>query len=427
MKTYYALPKSAFPLLAAFVPQFFAVLGFLLAARCLDTAALAAWAMFLTLASFAEMARQGLVQSALVHFSARFPAGEKMAIWSAALVWTFATSIVGAVAIGLAATVCNRWWHLPGLVELSLLFPIVALALAPLRWHDAVRLSEQDFRGVAIAALIFGLSYLLFLGLGHYFSGKTGVLQLLFWQMPAGLLTAALRARDIWRRAHRSGNSKRRRSFWFRKFWRYGRYGLGSNLLSMLFQRADVLLLAAFVAPTGLAAYHVASRIVTWLDFPLNALSQAFLPKMAAAFMGNGQDGVRSLYRQSVGRLWGIAAILATGAIIGADWLVGCLGGGKYAEAVVLLRILLLAAFAKPFGRMLGTLLDATGRPAANFRMVGLSLLLNLSLLFLLLPRFGVVGAAVASTGGIFLTTALGQYCFRKLLWPFSSVFMIIK
>ena len=62
---------------------------------------------------------------------------------------------------------------------------------------------------------------------------------------------------------------------------------------------------------------------------------------------------------------------------------------------------------------MLGVMLDATGQPAMNLRMVVLSLGVNLVLLLCLLPVFGITGAAVASTASIYLTTAAGQWYFR--------------
>lgn len=410
--------KKMMPLASAFLPQAFAVAAFVLAARWLPSGELAAWSMFLALASFVEMARLGMVQSAMVHFSARFPKTESGRIGRAALIFSILVGFFGAIALGLVAFFLNFFWKLDGLGALLAVFPVVALASAPLRWLDSVRLAAQDFRGLAISAAIFGAVYLGLIVAGAVFFGKSSPLQLLAWQAPAALLAYFFSPKTTPRGIFLKKIGGFRDRFWIRKFWNYGRFGLGSNLFSMLFQRADVLLLAGLVAPHGLAAYHVAGRIVTWLDFPLNAFSQAALPKIAAEHAKNGLHAATKIAQKTAFRLVLVSLPVTIGAFAAAEVLVATLGGGNYPEAVVLLRILLVAAIAKPFGRMLGALLDATGRPSANFAMIGLSLVVNLFLVAVLAQKFGATGAALASTLGVFLTTAAGQVFFRKMLKP---------
>lgn len=300
----------ACPILTAGVTQAFAVFSFVLAARWLSPAELGTWAMFLTLASFLEMARMGLVQPALVHLSAHIADSERPALRAAALLLSMGVGLVGGLLLGIFGLLLNQIWHLPGLTNLLLWYPVIALVSAPLRWQDAVCIAQQDFGCILRSAILYGLFYLTLLFLGKFFWGALSLSAWLGLQIPAGMLTLLFRQKKVLADLGFGVTG-------FPAFenlrvevcniWQFGRFGLGSNLFSMFFQRADVLLLAVFVAPAGLAAYNVATRIVTWLDFPLNAFSQAFFPQIAAANCRSGTVGVQQLHLKSVKTLLAFA------------------------------------------------------------------------------------------------------------------------
>ncbi len=417
--------QRSYPILAAGVTQAFAVFSFVLAVRWLPPAELGTWAMFLTLASFLEMARMGLVQPALVHLSAHITDSEKSALRAAALLLGMGVGFAGGLLLSILGLLLNQIWHLPGLANLLFWYPVIALVSAPLRWQDAVYTAQQDFGCLLRSAILYGSLYFVLLFLGKFFWGTLPLSAWLGLQIPTGILTLLFKQKKVLADLGFSATgfpAFESLRIWMRKIWQFGRFGLGSNLFSMFFQRADVLLLAVFVAPAGLAAYNVATRIVTWLDFPLNAFSQAFFPQIAAANCRSGTAGVRQLHLKSVKTLLAFAVPLSVGAFCAADVLVHLIAGDAFPEAAKILRILLVANLAKPFGRMLGIVLDATGRPAENFRMVLLSLAANLALLVCLVPTLGITGAAIASTAGILLTTGLGQWYFKTSLVISSKI-----
>ena len=109
---------------------------------------------------------------------------------------------------------------------------------------------------------------------------------------------------------------------WVKRLFDYGRYGMGTNLSSMIFQRTDVLLLGAFVPPFGLAVYNVAIRLISYIDFPLNSLGLALLPKLSAAHQGNNTEGVSRMYEKSVGWLLAITIPSTVFVFCGAKYII---------------------------------------------------------------------------------------------------------
>lgn len=403
-------------MLSGLAPQIFAVLNFVLAAHWLAPDALGTWAMFLTLVSFVEMTRLGLVQAAVVYFWAKHDDTEKGQIAGASLFLILIFNLLSSLLIAGAAWLLRGVWHFSGLQPLLMLYIGVGIGAAFLRWFDVLQTARLEFSGILKGACVYGISYAAGLIGYHILYGTIDPQVLLLLQAPAVLMTILFRLGAIW------GTIKQLRFTGNRvlEIWRFGRFGLGSSLSSMLFQRADVLLLGALATPAGLAAYNIATRIVTWLDLPLNALSQAVFPKIAGAFHREGTEGLTRQCEQSIAILLGCSLPLITGAFIGADALVHLLAGAKYPEAAGLLRILLLAGFAKPWGRLLGLALDASGRPNLNFGMIGFSLVINLLLLWPLAAQFGIWGAATATTLGIIITTLTGRLYFRRQI-PLNS------
>jgi O-antigen/teichoic acid export membrane protein len=410
-------------LLANFFPQAFAVLNFSLAAHWLLPEALGAWALFLTLASLVEMARYGLIQGALVHFRARTPETELPLLKGAALGLGLVAGGVLATGLALAGWGLNFFWKLPGLGQLLFWYPLVAICLSLVRWHDMLRLAEQDFRSITRSAIYFGAAYLCCLLLTKYFSPAFQPVHLLLAQIPAALLTSLLLYKNIKTDSRQVVISRR----WMGQMGRFGQYGMGANLMSMLFQRADIFLLGAFVSPAALAVYNVAVRLVTWLDFPLNALSQIYFPRIAKASHETGAAGTGEVCERATGLLLAISIPVGIIAFFSAPLLVRLLAGAAYMQAAPLFQILVLATVAKPWGRLLGMALEASGKPQWNFVMVGISLGVNLICLLALTPCLGIEGAAIASTGSIFITTIAGQLYFKKIM-PYSrkrSIMMV--
>lgn len=404
-------------LMASLVQQAFAVLQFVVAARCLTPNALGSWALFLTLISFIEMARIGLIQAALVNFFAKHTVSDQAVIGGSALGLSLLFSVGASVVLALIGWAMRTVWLLPELPGLLGWYIGIGVLIATLRWFDAVQMARMEFEGILRGSWIFGIAYLGLVLVYYFINQSIAPWIMLLMQAPAFLVTVLLRKNSIIKAL---GGVQLRWS-WMRAIWQYGRFGLGTNLSSMLFQRVDVLLLGAVATPAALAAYNIATRLITWLDLPLNAVSQSIFPKIAAEYYSKGMEAMTKKCEDSTAQLLSIAIPLTLVTFFGAELMVYILAGDRYPEAATFLRILVLAGLAKPWGRLLGLALDASGQPQWNFRMVNFSLVVNLILLWGMVQWMGVLGAAIASTLGIYITTISGRLFFLHRI-PMSGL-----
>ncbi len=411
------MPKNSFfrsgslALVAGLSQQGFALIHFIFAVRWLLPEALGTWAMFLVLVSFIDMARLGLIQNALVHFGTH-KSEEKPQIFSASLSLSVGVNVVGAFILLILSFLLKNVWQMPDLPILVLNYFVLAVITGILRFVEGARMMEQDFRTSATSAFIFGFNYLLFTIIIKLCNAEITGLSLLWLQIPAAALTLAV----VWRMNRQHLIFGHLKKEWITKIFLYGRYAMGTNLCSMIFQRADVILLGAFVSPAALAVYNVATRIISYLDFPLNALGLALLPKIAAEHNVSGSNGVIRLYEKSVGWLLAMTLPIALVTFFGADIIIKVMTGGKFAEAALLVKILAVSGLVKPWGRLFGITLDAIGKPHWNFRMLLLSMFVTIVVNLIFIPQWGIIGAAIASALSIVLTISIGQILLNKWL-----------
>jgi lipopolysaccharide exporter len=407
------LRSGSHAMMAGLAQQGFAMVHFLCIVRWLAPEALGTWGMFLTLTSIVEIVRLGLIQNTLVYFGTHEPA-EKPRIIAASLVLSVGISIIGALILVLVSFLLRGVWQMPNLPVLMLGYIVLAVLNALLRLIDGYNMIQQEFKTAAFSALLFGGINLVLTILIKQAKGFVDFYDLIFVQIIATFLNLLFIGKPFLHLLH--GFKNEIKMDWLKRLVLFGRYGMGTNLCSMLFQRTDILMLGAFVSPIGLAVYNVAIRIVNYIDFPLNSLGLALLPKLSAAHHDENPEGVARLYEKSVGWLLAITVPMTIFVFLGAKYIVWLVAGEMYMEAVPLLQIIAILGLVKPWGRLFGVLLDAIGKPQFNFKMLLFSMFVTVLFNVLLIPKFGIQGAAWASGLAIFTTILSGQILLARLL-----------
>ena len=167
-----------------------------------------------------------------------------------------------------------------------------------------------------------------------------------------------------------------------------------SNVTSFANQRLDQLLLSLFVPPRQLGLYVVAVTVASALGFIPQA---AGIVTYAAGSNLNANDAGRIISRSFQACLvcLGLGCSLL---FVIVPWLIPFAFGRGFAGAVLACRILLPGTVAFGLSHILYDGARALGHPALPAHAEGCSLIVTLGCLYLLVPRFGFVGAALAST-----------------------------
>lgn len=164
----------------------------------------------------------------------------------------------------------------------------------------------------------------------------------------------------------------------------------------ILYTRSDIILLGFLASNTSVAVYKIAWILAVIVDLPLNGAGQVF-PSIASRFYDEGRDeDLQDLLKTVTKWTFTASLFLFAGAVVFRIELLG-LFGATYAETGVI--VLLLMSFAQLVSNFVGpqgSILLMTGFERLNALQIWLFGAVTVALHFTLIPRFGLIGAAVA-------------------------------
>jgi len=197
----------------------------------------------------------------------------------------------------------------------------------------------------------------------------------------------------------------------------YSKFTVLSGISSLVILRADVLMLGYFLSPKEVGVYGMALFVNEAVQIVFDSVLRICLPR-ASALSGTGDTArIRSLFRQSVKNIYiGIVPVVA---VIGlaAPTVINLVYGGKYDDSIVLVYVFLASSVVKPVGYVAGVILGATGNIRLDNRNCWISAVLNVVCNALFIPRFGVMGAAIASILSFASLSILHYYSVRKVVF----------
>lgn len=173
----------------------------------------------------------------------------------------------------------------------------------------------------------------------------------------------------------------------------FGFLGQVGGLVNLLNLRLDFLILGHLAGPVPLGIYAVASKFAELVKLPALAVTWVSYPQMARL----GPDGSAKLVRRQLPWLIGLGIAGAVVLALAAGPLLPALYGQEFVKSVVPAAIIAVGLVASPAGGLASGYLLGTRRPGTNSVLQAVGLLATLGLDVLLIPDFGVIGAAVAS------------------------------
>ena len=241
---------------------------------------------------------------------------------------------------------------------------------------------------------------------------ETAVIAFLIGQLMG--LFAAFRALSIHLGRDRSADPLENLPASFRRqLVAYGLKAYMSNALTFINYRADLFIVNAFLAPTATGLYVVSTQLAerTWVFS--YAVSTVMFPKLTQRHLGEEQRDRLT----SSASTWTLVVSAALAGALGlvALPLIETLFGAQYARAADALTWLLPGMVLTAMARVLANGIAARGRPGLNLATAAAVATLNVLLNLALVPRLGIVGAALATSCAYATHAVLTVWLFSRL------------
>lgn len=194
-----------------------------------------------------------------------------------------------------------------------------------------------------------------------------------------------------------------------------GSYGIRAhpaNVLAYLGYRLDVFLVDGFKGAAAVGLYGAGVVIAESLWMPSQAVSTALFPTIAAEPAEEARRSITPLVARHT--LW-LTTILAAILFLAANVVVEVLYSSSFSASAGVVRILAPGIVLFSAARVLGNDIAARGRPLVNSMVAAVSVVLNIVLNLVLIPRHGINGAALASTCSYAFVFAATAVVYRRM------------
>lgn len=410
----YWLPNGIYSFLQNMILFISGFAGFVLLVRFYDKSEFGAWALYLALTSFADVARAGFVTNALVKYASIQSSKEEYSkVLSGSLLLHILFTVLLTLLIYSLAPILGRIWSSYEFYRLLIYYPIYAFCQIPFLYFSAIEQANLSFRNQYYSNL---LRNSIFIGsLGYIVLFK---LDFPVYQLPLLQAFAVLAAGIYLFFANRKSIhlSKEIDFDWLKKLINFGKYVFGSNVVSILFTNIDQILLGYFFNTKVVASYNTAMRVGNFSDIPLTSVATIVYPKSSQRLQSVGLKGLRHLYERSVGLILAFVIPTILILLLFAHSIVKFIATDSYLDALPALYIIIFFSVFKPFIKYFGIVVEVLEKPHYNFKFMISLLLLNFIVDLFLIPVYGLVGAAIGSIFALVIGTLIALVILNKLI-----------
>lgn len=185
-----------------------------------------------------------------------------------------------------------------------------------------------------------------------------------------------------------------------------------AGVLNMALFRLDAIMVAAFLGAEAVGLYGIAFRFLESFLFVAFSLGDACFPRYAR--QGRGPQSARTVQVATALALTFYLPLLVL-SLFAAPWMVTTLFGARYALAAQAVPWLTLAAVFFAVTYQARSAAVAVGGRSSIAAVAAAALVFNIALNVVLIPRYGITGAAIGTAAAAALESLLSVLALRRL------------
>jgi O-antigen/teichoic acid export membrane protein len=193
-----------------------------------------------------------------------------------------------------------------------------------------------------------------------------------------------------------------------RKLLGFGARIFGANAINIINYQADIVLVGYFLTATDVGYYAVAVSLSRFFWIIPQAIQTITYPATSEYWANNNHSALQTMIAKSM--KYSACILLPIGLGVGffAEDIITTVFGEEFIYSVLPFLILLVGTMINgAMQRPIGSILYSIGMPDLNLKIFASAAMANIILNLILIPHFGIAGAAVATTISLSLITLL--------------------
>jgi len=187
----------------------------------------------------------------------------------------------------------------------------------------------------------------------------------------------------------------------------------GVTISTALIAYVDILMLNYFLGPEKAGVYSVYVKLVGLTLMIIGSINSMFAPKVASLYAGNELSELRELSKRITLLGFSVALVCACGMLLFHRPMLN-LYGDVFTSELPAFYLLLCSSVASAYFGSAGLFLNMTGHQVPFFWIMLMAAMVNMSGNILLIPAYGVVGAAVSTLVAVVFWKALATAKIKK-------------
>lgn len=167
--------------------------------------------------------------------------------------------------------------------------------------------------------------------------------------------------------------------------------------LQLMYSYIDIIILGFFHSNEDVGAYRVVVQLGMLVVFGLTAINQMLHPYFSRLYVQQEIKKLQKIVTYSSLVISGIAVIPALIFLLGGGFVLKTVFGNEFSVGAIPLAILTMGQLANAMFGSVGALLNMTGHEKDAMRGMFYSFILNTILSFVLIPEYGMTGAAIST------------------------------
>jgi len=181
-----------------------------------------------------------------------------------------------------------------------------------------------------------------------------------------------------------------------------------TGVMSVVISQTDIVMLGAMSNVTEVGIYAIAVKLAFLTSFILTSINSIATPKFSELFHAGKMEALTSIAQKSSKLVFWISAPIMIVFIFFGEFLLSIFGD-EFVKGYPVLILLALGKFVNGIAGSVGSFLNMTGHQKVFNRIVIIGGLTNILFNFILIPKYGIIGAAIASMLSIILWNLLAS------------------
>ena len=204
-----------------------------------------------------------------------------------------------------------------------------------------------------------------------------------------------------------------------------------NDILTYIYNKVSVLLIASLLNPVSVAKYEMASKIPDGFGRLFSSLMAVYFPNISELLLAGKRDEASKFMNKGLIIASAALSVVTLVTFLFRNEIVLLVASDQYLDASFALSLLMLNFSINAISRVMGYTVVAAGHSSVPVRINFIGSILNIAGCFLLIPRFGFIGAIYSLIGTSIVSQLLNFYFLRRAhvipsLWGFSKSLLLL-